>query len=66
MKRTYADLWVYLAVILLVALYWATGWKAAAAPPRPFLPGLAAALILGVNAVFLYLTNDRVVNEMSL
>lgn len=66
MKRTYADLWVYLAVILLVALYWATGWKAAAAPPRPFLPGLAAALILGVNAVLLYLTNDRIMNEMSL
>ena len=66
MKRTYADLWVYLAVILLVALYWATGWKAAVAPPRPFLPGLAAALILGVNAVLLYLTNDRVMNEMSL
>ena len=66
MKRTNADLWVYVAVILLVALYWATGWRAASPPPRPFLSGLAAALILSANAFLLYLTNDRIMNEMSL
>ena len=65
MKRTFSEFATFLAVLLLPALYWMSGWQVATSPERPFPDGVLAVLALVAGALILYLTSDRALNEMS-
>lgn len=65
MKRTFSEFATFLAVLLLPALFWASGWQVATPPEQPVTSGLLAALALAAGAMILYLTGDRALNEMS-
>lgn len=67
MNRTISAFATLAGIILLLAAWCASGWLAAEMlPARPFLAGLAAAAVILVNAVLLYLANDRILAQAGL
>lgn len=67
MNRTISALVSLAGIILLLAAWCASGWLAAETlPDRPFLSGLLAAAVILVNAVLLYLANDRILAQAGL
>ena len=66
MRRTIGEFATFLVVVLLLALYWAFGWKAAPCPEHPFLAGLQAILSIVVSAWVLHIISDRIMGGTGL
>ena len=67
MNRTISALVSLAVTILLLAAWCASGWLAAdVQPERAFVSGLLAGLVILLNAVLLFLVNDRVMADSGL
>ena len=64
MKRTISDFLIFLGILSLLALYWASGWLAAPAG-HGFISGMWAALALAGGALLVYFTSDRALNQLN-
>ena len=67
MKRTFSEFLVLAGTFLLLAFWYASGmFVSDTLVPHTFLSGMLAAAVILANAVLLYLTEDRILAQVSL